>query len=421
LELSSQQQLTTSPKSESKLEKIRNWSSALTAEERDCSWIVSYYVWPKNVIRLRELLKSSHRKLIAVTGVQGVGKTSTMHVLLFPSQAPYIAAILRDGDRHDGKHLELEKVKAKNVTGGNMFVAFNWGEMRNFLEGNGPLPSSITLFSSFGTTYLDEINSSLAFKPVKSRSIPRGRRLSIEVAELHLGKARVRQARWNAVKTFLQNASTILIDMPDYSKTDRRLMVNDLETIQMLWRNLRGEFCEANFVIFLQREMFHDHFLFGKMEVFTLDPFKPSELVEGYKRIHKGTFPFTEESLLLLARMSRGIFRRFVKYIHMTLEGRDNATKITERDVRKSVSEQQLLVDNEEELAQIFPKSDQSRLQALKVMQFLETRTVNQKELAEAVGVSAYALSRILDKLELHHKIRREKRGLENMIQAESN
>jgi len=418
--MSSQEQSTpaTPASSENKLEEIRNWSSALTAEERDCYWSALYYVWPKNAIKLRELLKSSHRKLIAVTGVQGVGKTSAMHALQFPSQAPYLAAILRDDDRHDGKHLELEKVKAKNATKRN--VAFNWGEMRSFLNGNGPRPNSIGLFSSFGTMYLHEINSSLAFKPFKSRRVPSGQRLPLEVAELHLGKTRVRQARWNAIKNFVQNASTILIDMPDYSKTDRRLMVNDLEAIQALWRNLRGELCEANFVIFFQKEMFHDHFLFGKMEVFTLEPFKPSELVECYKNIHHGTFPFTEKSLLLLARMSRGIFRRFVKYIHMTLENRNNATKITEKEVRESVSEQQLLEDNEEELAEIFPKSDQSRLQALKVMQFLETHIVNQKDLAESLGISQYALSRILDRLELHHKIRREKRGLENIIQTES-
>jgi len=392
----------------------------MTAEERDCFWIPLYYVWPKNAVRLRELLKSSRRKLIAVIGVQGVGKTSTMHALQFPSQAPYLAAALRDKHRHDGKYPERKAEEIKNAIKRDVVVAFNWGEMRNFLNGNGPPPSSITLFSSFGTTYLNEINSSLTFKPFKSRSVPRVQRLPLEVAELHLGKTRVRQARWNAIKTFVQNASSILIDMPDYSRTDRRLMVNDLEAIQALWRNLRGEICNANFVIFFQKEMFHDHFLFGKMEVITLEPFKPWELVESYKKIHHGTFPFTEKSLLLLARMSRGIFRRFVKYIHMTLENRNNATKITEKEVRESVSEQQLLEDNEEELAEIFPKSDQSRLQALKVIQFLETHTVNQKDLAEAVDISEYALSRILDRLELHHKIRREKRGLENIIQTES-
>ena len=93
---------------------------------------------------------------------------------------------------------------------------------------------------------------------------------------------------------------------------------------------------------------------------------------------------------------------------------------VYKRQVRNSVSEQQLLLDNEEELAEIFPKSEESRLQAIKVMRFLETHIVNQKELAESVGIPEYALSRILDRLELHHKIRRKKRGLENIIQIES-
>src|SRR5208282_6400592 len=71
--LSGSSQEFTPGRSENKLDRIRNWSSALTAEERDIVWTFLYYVWPKNVIRLRELLKSSRRKLIAVIGVQGVG------------------------------------------------------------------------------------------------------------------------------------------------------------------------------------------------------------------------------------------------------------------------------------------------------------------------------------------------------------
>src|SRR5208282_4257918 len=340
------------------------------------------------------------------------GKTSAMEALKLAYLTPYAAHYANLLAK-----LESKKVETETFRSSFELVAFNWGEMRDFLSGISPPPSSITIIPSFGSAYKEALKSLLVFKPARLCYRPE---LSVAAMELHLGKARVRQARSNAVQTFLQSASTILIDMPDYSRTDRRLMVNDLETIQTLWRNLRAEDCEANFVIFLQKEMFHGHFLFGKMEVITLEPFEPSELVEGYKKIHHGTFPFTEKSLLLIARMSRGIFRRFVKYIYRTLENRDNVTRITEEDVRNSVSEQQLLLDNEEELSQIFPKSDQSRLQALKVMRFLETHSVNQKDLAESLGISEYALSRILDRLELHHKIRREKRGLENIIQTES-
>ena len=120
--------------------------------------------------------------------------------------------------------------------------------------------------------------------------------------------------------------------------------------------------------------------------------------------------------------MSRGIYRRFLKYIHLILENETDETHtITKEDVRKNVTDEQLLSDREQELAEIFPKSPQSRLYALRVMQFLETHgAVNQKELAKAVGVEEYALSRILDILELHHEMRRERRGLENMALTEN-
>lgn len=401
------------PRSEDKLGQIRSWASCLTAEERHHAWTLVNYVWPKSIIRLRdELLKSSRRKLVAVVGVQGVGKTSALQALEFDYLEPQIAEALRI------RHISSEKQAESRKDAMNQeLVAVNWGEMSRFLSGDYPLPNWTTIF--FRNTYAQALNSFLSFKPAR---LPYGTELSIEAAELHLGKLRVRRARWNTVKAVFQAASNILIDMPDYSRTDRRLMVSDLETIQTLWRNLCEASGKANLVIFIQKEMFRDHFLFGKMEVVKLEPFKPLELVEAYKKIHGSAFPFSDESLLLVAKMSRGIFRRFLKYIHLSLECYlESAETITEEDVRKSVTDEQLLSDREEELTEIFPKSSQPRLHALRVMQFLETHNAtNQKELAEAVGIEEYTLSRILDRLELHQKVRREKRGLENIVRIET-
>jgi len=211
----------------------------------------------------------------------------------------------------------------------------------------------------------------------------------------------------------------VLIDTPDYPKTDKRRLNRDLNEIHWFWNSLMAQCHNATIVIAVQKEMPKDHFFLDKMQVVELRPLSAEQLLRAYMK-QFGTFePFTEDAVKLLAQMSRGVFRRFLRYIYMTLENRDGTTEITEEDVRNSVSEQQLLLDNEEELAKIFPKSDESRLQAIKVMQFLETHSTNQKELAESVGISEYALSRILDKLELHHKIRRERRGLEKMIRIE--
>jgi len=402
-------------KSDDKLGQIRSWASCLTAEERHPVWTQLYYVWPNSITRLRdEVLKSSRRKLVAVVGIQGVGKTSALEALEFDYLAPRIADALDQRHRtirSRGKEAKLKKDKTENGRTEEL-VAVNWGEMRRFLSGDYPLPAWTSKF--FGNTYAQALNAFLPFKPAR---LPYDLGLGIEAAEVHLGKLTVRKARWNAVKSVFQAASNMLIDMPDYSRTDRRLMFSDLETIQTLWRDLCEASGQANLVIFIQKEMFRDHFMFNKMEVVKLEPFKPPELVKAYEKIHGSTFPFSDESLLLVARMSRGIFRRFLKYIGLSLQNFRKA-RITEEDVRTSVTDEHLLSDREEELAEIFPKSSRSRLQALRVMKFLETHDpTNQKELAEAVGIEEYDLSRILDRLELHQKIRREKRGLENMVQ----
>jgi hypothetical protein len=57
---------------------------------------------------------------------------------------------------------------------------------------------------------------------------------------------------------------TILIDTPDYSKTDRRLMAKDLDGIYWLWNTLASSATSAitpNIVLAIQKEMFRDHFL----------------------------------------------------------------------------------------------------------------------------------------------------------------
>ena len=69
----------------------------------------------------------------------------------------------------------------------------------------------------------------------------------------------------------------------------------------------------------IQKEMFHDHFFFDKMEKVELEPLRPEQMVEVYRKRFKAIEPFTEDALLTLGRMSRGIFRRFLRYIALTL------------------------------------------------------------------------------------------------------
>ena len=78
----------------------------------------------------------------------------------------------------------------------------------------------------------------------------------------------------------LRKKKLILIDTPDYSKTDRRLMAKDLDEIYWLWDFLSQstpleDGMKPNIVVAIQNEMFRDHFFFDKIEKVELEPLKP--------------------------------------------------------------------------------------------------------------------------------------------------
>ena len=115
------------------------------------------------------------------------------------------------------------------------------------------------------------------------------------------------------------------------------------------------------------------------------------------------TWPFTEDALITLARMSRGIFRRFLRYITVTLQhwetGREGP--IDETVVEEAVTVERLAEDMERELAELFPKHRDLRLQAVSLLMHLEEcGPKRQTMLAEELGMEGYAMSRLLAKLE---------------------
>jgi hypothetical protein len=122
------------------------------------------------------------------------------------------------------------------------------------------------------------------------------------------------------VKDRLWN-KTILIDLPDYDEHSCVQMNADLADIHKLWEDLGQDSNRpVNIVLFLHKEIFHDHFLFGKLDVVDLEVPTPSELVQHYEELFKNTDPFEEAALLEIANLSRGIFRRFKKYVRICLD-----------------------------------------------------------------------------------------------------
>jgi hypothetical protein len=83
--------------------------------------------------------------------------------------------------------------------------------------------------------------------------------LDLKWAQAKLGKLVIEKSRREAWLTILVHTKVILIDMPDYSKTDRRRLAKDVERIYSLWNWMANHGFEANVVIAIQKEMFSGH------------------------------------------------------------------------------------------------------------------------------------------------------------------
>jgi uncharacterized membrane protein len=244
----------------------------------------------------------------------------------------------------------------------------------------------------------------------------------VDRLECKFDKATLGKLRESAWLRMLRRSEIVLIDTPDYSKTDRRLMAKDLQEIYWLWNTLASSSSSSvppNIVLAIQKEMFHDHFFFDKMEKVELEPLKPEQMVEAYRKRFKAIEPFTEDALLTLARMSRGIFRRFLRYITLTLQHWETKKSgpIDTAIVKEAVTVERLAEDMELELVELFPKQSDLRLQAVRLLMHLEeSGPKKQAELVEEFGLEEYAMSRLLAKLELHRYIDRRREGTDKIV-----
>jgi len=208
----------------------------------------------------------------------------------------------------------------------------------------------------------------------------------------------------------------VFIDFHDYDKKKRGEMSKDLTDFSELWRKCTayGEKMPT-FVVGIQKEMFKGHFIYGKMDIVELSPLKPEELVNAYKQKWGSVEPFTEDALLLIAELSRGIFRRFLKYVQKciertVLENQFNSLPISSDFVKQTITVDLLVKDMDLELSDIFTNKEQKTI-AVKLLNCIrEAKEINQTRLAELLEVSNMTISRIVAKLEANGYIKR-KRG----------
>jgi hypothetical protein len=418
---------------------IYSWASQLASESRKPDWVFYWYVWPDAVREIIRKLETTSGGIFGLVGFQGVGKSSAL-------QATYRTRI-EQMDRQWASSGEKGPVPRHAYR----IVLFKWRRESELFRSllNGSHEAS----ESFLSEYLPDLlqRSSIHTPSVRSRSglhyklsvleqeaksltsrlaaerdpefyASGAARKEVDRLERKFDKATLKKLRETAwLRVFGQN-ETILIDTPDYSKTDRRLMAKDLDGIYWLWNTLASSATSAitpNIVLAIQKEMFRDHFFFDKMEKVELEPLKPEQMLEAYRKRFKAIEPFTEDALLTLARMSRGVFRRFLRYITLTLQHWETSRngRVDTTIVKEAVTVERLAEDIGRELAELFPKQSDLRLQAVRLLMHLEeSGPKKQTELAEELGMEGYAMSRLLAKLELHRYIIRRREGTDKIV-----
>jgi len=376
-------------------------------------WVFRWYVWPDAVREIIHKLETASGGIFGLVGFQGVGKSSALLAILIGRM------LLQDEDyrkvHKSGGQSDLEED----------VVRFKWRRHSELLPNllNNTHEASAEFHSEYMGALIAQVR--MHFPHLISQELEKNpERLNPEWAAARLGRPAIRAVQQNSWLNMLRKKKLILIDTPDYSKTDRRLMARDLEEMYWLWNSLsRGTYPEhetkPNLVIAIQKEMFRDHFFFDKMEKVELEPLKPEQILEAYRKRFKTIEPFAEDALLTLARMSRGIFRRFLRYITVTLQHWETGKggPIDATVVKEAVTAERLAEDMERELAELFPKQSDLRLQAVGLLVHLEeSGPKKQTELAEELGMEGYAMSRLLAKLTLHRYIIRRRDGTDKIV-----
>ena len=415
---------------------LYDWASRLTAEAGG----TEEYYWTQQTERLVSKLKLTKRALIGVIGVQGAGKSAAMraiaerlageegfgrdHVVAVkvPESGGLVNALRSIFDYAGGPYHEkfLTLMKEKTLNEFRYDPVFMQRARRLADRGdNYGMVTEVRDLPALGTHRKEEeeeeeeIRIPSWFKDLVPRRV-------------------IRELEAKTLQLLTEEQRVILIDMPDYPKHDRRLIARDLDDIQGLWNRLMTSDSDVNIVVFIQKETFNyaDHFLYGKMDLIDLMPLTVAQLLEAYGRKWGGYEPFTQDALEYVARMSRGVFRRFKRYIGLVLE-MSMMQGEAGIDVKKAVTNEEVIRDMDKEFDGIFrrPEQKQKAVELIKLLSDIRLRRgqakaagaknlgeiisggepdgLNQAEVASKLNLSEMAVSRLVRELEQHGYIKR--------------
>lgn len=355
-------------KNKPKTVKVYSWASKFVNENMPYSLGEAFY-WTEPAKRLLFKLQNVEGGFIGLVGLQGTGKTATLWEL-------------------------YHKLKAEMP--GRTFY-FQWTDQQ------AKHVKDLDLKAYFREPLSNEIADRSDFKTFKGRYVQADQ---FEAREL-LRKQFIETLD----KELYDAAKIVFVDMGDYDKQSRGRMNTHLEQIRNFW--LRTRRYNVSVAVSIQAEMFKGHFLFGKIDAVTLEPLKPEQLVEAYVNLWENTEPFTKDALNQVAQLSRGVFRRFMKYIQACIErlqimGVEGL--IDTEFVNETITFNVLAKDMDLELSDIFTHQ-QPKLEAVKILSYLREckEPPNQKQIAETLGYSEPTVGRHIQKLEAYGYVQRKR------------
>jgi hypothetical protein len=390
---------------EQRLEKMLKWCLAITKEFGN-----GKILWTKDMQSAYERLRRMESGGVVFKGMQGIGKTTLMNEMR--------------------TRLSNEKKKAMSV----QFDVLNKCLKKDAIESAFNLFDTAGIddfyYDEFRNTYLDilltELDMHYKEKLVKfdAENIKKSssRTWDYEQYARHLEKLENLLSQRNRKRIFMQayheflsSFNYLLIDLPDYAKNSTASINSDIETLQELYKmwNTHGHMV---LVLTLQEEIGEfGHFFFGKATVIQLNPLSQDEMLQVFKLNFPDISPLTEDSIKRLAKISRGVMRRFKQYAYLVLceAKKSNVETITPEFVEATIPFERKLSDMQRELMILYPKSESSRMLVVKILEFVRSRNgvVPQKEVIEEFSdYSGAYIGKVLRDMEGKNYARREKR-----------
>jgi MarR family len=431
-----------------KLQRIRSWASGLAAEDDP----PERYLCPTTIKQLVVRLKTSPRSLDFVLALQGTGKSAA---------ACYLESLCGesiDPPRPDGAAEDSEPTLHK-------VVRWKWKEPGRFYQQFADsivdcwpgTKTQLDLVHNYESRLIDKLFEVGSNSPSLERRLngitveerlvdANGQRFRVVTLWGALAGVETKTNRSDVVKSamsllpdskreairkeallaifeYVDAPNVIVIDTPDYRRKDARLISRDLGELSGFFQELVSHRWEGHLVVFIQKELYGGHFFEGKGFRFEIAPFAPEELVRYYQESFGDRYPFTVDAILLVARLSRGVFRRYKRYILLCLEKWETAESSNRGDdidanlVRAAVTEDELTKDLELELGKLFPREESTGVAARTISVVAKNpEPVNQKTLAEALGASQDVIGRILGTLEVNGYIKRENTAVGKVV-----